>query len=101
MIDDITTNSSTTNNAASESVDSRGIPGWDKVAHLARMLTELEGISVTNKEAHRIKTLWNALDSYDKKTTEVILKSQVQLSQKRTGHTTVQQMRRYVVFSFV
>ena len=51
-----------------------------------------------------INTLWNALDRYDKMATEVILKTQVQLrdhfcNQKKTGHTTVQHMRRHFVFN--
>ena len=94
--------SDATNNTASESVDSRGIPAWDKVAKLAQFLTSQEGMSSSNEKAHMIKTLWNALDPYGNKATEVILKTQVRLrghfcSQKKTCHTTVQQMRRYFV----
>lgn len=76
------------------------------MAKLAQFLTSLEGISTSNEEAHMIKTLWNALDPFDKKATEVILKTQVRLrghfcSQKKTGHTTVQQMRRYFEFNLM
>ena len=83
-------------------MDSRGIPGWEKVAQLARSLLDLDGLSLSNGEAQKIKALWNALDPYDKKATEVMIKSQVQLrghfcSQKNTGNTTREQMRRYII----
>ena len=83
-------------------VDSRGIPGWEKVAQLATALLNLRGLSLSNGEAQEIKTLWNSLDPYDKGVTKVLLKSQVQLSgcfyrQKKMGHTTVEQMRRYII----
>ena len=86
-------------------VDSRGIPGWEKVAQLATALLNLRGLSLSNGEAQEIKTLWNSLDPYDKGVTKVLLKSQVQLRgrfcrQKRTGHTTVEQMRRYIIFVY-
>ena len=76
-------------------VDSRGITGWEKVAQLARSLLDMDGLSLSNGEAQKIKALWNALDPYDKKATEVILKSQVQLR----GHfyTTREQIRRYII----
>ena len=86
-------------------VDSRGIPGWEKVAQLAMALLNLRGLSLSNGEAQEIKTLWNSLDPYDKGVTKVLLKSQVQLRgrfcrQKRTGHATVEQMRRYIIFVY-
>ena len=60
-------------------VDSREIPGWEKVAQLATALLNLKGLSLSNGEAQEIKTLWNSLDPYDKGVTKVLLKSQVQL----------------------
>ena len=47
--------------------------------------------------------MWNSLDPYDKGATKVLLKFQVQLRgrfcmQKRTAHTIVEQMRRYIIF---
>ena len=44
-----------------ESLDSRGIPGWDKVDKLAHALTDLSGLSVTNIQAQEIKTLRRAV----------------------------------------
>ena len=63
------------------------------MAQLAEALLELKGLSLPNDKVQNIKALWNALDPFDKKATEIILKSQVQLrghfcSQKKTGHTT-------------
>ena len=52
-------------------VDSRGIPGWEKVAQLATALLDLRGLSLSNGEAQEVKTLWNSLDPYDKGTTKV------------------------------
>ena len=51
-------------------------------------------------QAERIKALWDALDVFDKRATEVHLRSQQPhlrgrfCSRKRTGHTTTEQMRR-------
>jgi len=91
------------NSTDTGTVDSRGIAGWDKVARLAKVLVELEGLFVSEEEAQRIKTLWEALDSFDKKATNVFLRSPPTLrghfcSEKRTGHTTKEQMRRFVFF---
>ena len=49
-----------------ESLDSHGIPGWDKVDQLARALLDLCGLSVTNIQAASIKTLYADLLEYDK-----------------------------------
>ena len=87
--------------ASSTTVDSRGIPGWEKVAQLAQVLVGLDGLSVSNEEVQKIKALWDDLDPYNKRATEVLLKSQPLnlrghfCGQKRTGHTTTEQMRRY------
>ncbi|XP_065903579.1 uncharacterized protein [Dysidea avara] len=100
------TNESTTNSFATAStitdtgtVDSRGIAGWDKVAQLAEVLVELKGLSVSEEEAQRIKALWDSLDAFDKRVTKVFLRSPPTMrghfcGQKRTGHTTREQMRR-------
>ena len=40
-----------------EAVDSRGIPGWEKVDHLARALLDLEGLCITNAQAKNISPL--------------------------------------------
>ena len=70
------------------------------MAQLAEALLELKGLSLPNDKVQNIKALWNSLDPFDKKATEIILKSQVQLrghlcSQKKIGHTTTEQMKRY------
>ena len=49
-----------------ESLDSRGIPGWDKVDKLAHELIGLSGLSITNAQAQSIKRLYNDLLPYDK-----------------------------------
>ena len=73
------------------------------MAQLAEALLELKGLSLPNDKVQNIKALWNSLDHFDKKATEIILKSQVQLqghlcSQKKIGHTTTEQMKRYIIF---
>ena len=47
-----------------DALDARGIPGWDKVHHLAKVLIDL---SITNSQARNIKELYDALLDYDKK----------------------------------
>ena len=47
-----------------DALDARGIPGWDKVDHLAKAL---KGLSITNSQARNIKELYDALLDYDKK----------------------------------
>ena len=39
----------------------REIARWDKIAQIAQMLVGLEGLSVSEEEAGRIKSLWNSL----------------------------------------
>ena len=41
-----------------EAVDSRGIPGWDEVDHVAQALISLDGICVTNTQAQNIQSLY-------------------------------------------
>ena len=50
-----------------EAVDSTGVVGWDKVDALADALLSLQGLSVTNRQAERIKTLYSQLLEFDKK----------------------------------
>jgi len=63
---------------------------------------ELTGLAVSAAQAEKITALCDALDDYDKRAIEVHLRSQQShlrgrfCSQKRTGHTTREQMRRYV-----
>ncbi|XP_065902068.1 uncharacterized protein [Dysidea avara] len=97
--DNSVTATTTSAGTSTTAIDSRGIPDWEKVAQLAEALLELKGLSLPNDKVQNIKALWNAMDPFDKKATEIILKSQVQLrghfsSQKKTGHTTTEQMKR-------
>ena len=61
---------------------------------------ELRGLGVSTAQAQKIKTLWNALANFDKRATEVHLRSQLPnlrgrfCKLKRSGHTTTEQMRR-------
>ena len=48
-------------------VDSRGVPGWEKVDRLARALLDLKGLCITNAQAQEIKTLYSQLLEYHKK----------------------------------
>lgn len=50
-----------------EAVDSRGIPGWDKVDKLAGALVKLRGLCVTNKQAVEIQQLYHDLHEFDKR----------------------------------
>jgi len=79
--------------------DPRGIPGWEKVAKLATTLFDVTVIAPTTKQAEKIKNLYNAQHAFDKKVIEVRLKLHTLkdrfCSKKRSGHTTIQQMRRY------
>ena len=76
----------------------------DKVGQLAEALVELTGIAMS---VDRIKLLYDALDDYDKRAVEVHLRLQQPnlrgrfSQQKQTGHTTVEQMRRYINNSFI
>ena len=76
----------------------------EKVAQLATALLEVTGIAPTTAQAEQIKNLYNALHAFDKKAIEVRLKLQAHLrgrfcSKKKSGHTTIQQMRRYVCYT--
>ena len=53
--------------SAEDSIDSRGIPGWDRVDKLARALVKLRGLCVTNTQAAEIKQLYHSLLEYDKR----------------------------------
>ena len=61
---------------------------------------DLTGLAVSAAQAQTIKNLWDALDVFDKRATEVHIKSQQPhlrgrfCGRKRTGHTTTEQMRR-------
>jgi hypothetical protein len=39
-------------------MDSRGIPGWESVDHLARVLLDLEDPCITNAQTKEIKALY-------------------------------------------
>jgi hypothetical protein len=50
--------------ADSNSTDSRGIPGWEKVDELSHALLCSKGISLSDKDAHQ---LFEKLDEFYKK----------------------------------
>lgn len=52
---------------SSEALDSQGIPGWDRVDHLARALLNLTGLCVSNSEAEEIRRLFDNLMEFDKR----------------------------------
>ena len=76
------TSRSASNSTKTGTVHLKGIAGWDKVARLAEVLVELEGLSVSEEEVQRIKTLWDALDSFNKKTPNVFLQSPPKLKKR-------------------
>ncbi|XP_065905191.1 uncharacterized protein [Dysidea avara] len=101
---DTTTSNSTEVISSSAAVDTttsdtRGIPGWDKVGNLAKLLTELTGIAVSTHQAGQLKALYDALDDYDKQNIKVHLKTLPQLRgrfcrKKRPGNTHEELMSR-------
>ena len=52
---------------SSDSVDSRGIPGWDRVDKLTAALLKLSGLCVTNAQAAEIQALYRNLLEHDRK----------------------------------
>ena len=52
---------------SSQVLDSRGIPGWNKVEQLARAVLSLKGLSISEDQAKIICSLYDQLDPYDKK----------------------------------
>ena len=97
-----TTTTATTSSGITTTIasDPRGIP---EAGQLAEILMRLTGLAVSAVRVKKIKALCNALDDYNKKATEVHLKSQKPClkgclcSQKQTGHTTRDQMRKYIL----
>ena len=100
------TNAEVTTSATNEgttTIDPRGIPDWEKVGQLAEEFLSLNGIAVSMAQADRLKALYTALETYDKKAIEVHLRSQQPnlrgcfCSQKRSsGHTSREQMRKFI-----
>ena len=50
-----------------EVLDSRGILGWDTVEKLAKALLSLKGLSMSEDQAKVISSLYDQLDSHNKK----------------------------------
>ena len=83
-----------------EALDSKGIPGWDKVDALAKALMSLRGLSVSNVDAENIIQLYNNLDDYNKR--PLVYKSVVRrpptgrfgCKKKQSGHIGVVAMKR-------
>lgn len=81
-----------------ESLDSRGIAGWDKVDHLACSLIGLSGLSVSNPEAKEIKRLYDNLLPYDKEPLRFKphphQPSRGRFARSKGGHVGIDQMKR-------
>lgn len=87
-----------------EASDSRGISGWDKVDALAEALLSLSGMAVTNKQARHIRSLYDALEEFDKRPLTFSPQPSPQKKnqgrfgrskvQRRSGHITVENMKR-------
>ena len=77
------------------------------MGQLAEALVGLTGLAVSAVQAKEIRAFCNALDDYDKRAIEVHLRSQKPClrgrfcSQKCTGHTTREQMRRYIIILYL
>ena len=89
---------------AEEALDSRGIPGWDRVDALAEALLGLSGLSVAGAAAKRILELYQKLEEFDKR--PLIFKPRPQKPPRgrfgrsksyRSGHNTVDNMKRYTL----
>ena len=50
-----------------DSVDSRGVSGWQKVDKLARALLRMDGLSIQASEANEVVQLYDQLEPFDKK----------------------------------
>lgn len=82
----------------SMSVDSRGIPGWDKVDSLPQALITPTGLSISSSQAGRIKELYDNLIDYDKQpiTYKIRLKktSKGKFGRSKSGFVGVDAMKR-------
>ena len=50
-----------------DTLDSRGIPGWDRVGKLARALIGIEGLGIAKSQVLKIQKLYEELHTYDKR----------------------------------
>lgn len=84
-------------------VDSLGIPGWDKVDHLATALLDLKGMCVSASQAAVIKKLYADLTEFDRR--PLVFKPRKANTASRpgrfgkrrfyqSGHTSVDMVRR-------
>ena len=86
----------------SEVLDSRGIPGWDKVEKLAKALLSLKGLSISKEQARNISSLYDQLDSYDKKPLVFIKRyshkatGRFARSRRRVEDASIDYMKRYI-----
>ena len=84
-----------------EAVDSRGIPGWNKVDKLAGALVKLRGLCVTNSQAVEIQQLYHDLHDFDKR--PLVFQPRAQLpprgmfgrKKRENGHIGIDAMQRY------
>ena len=68
-------------------VHSRGIARWDKIAQIAQVLVGLEGLSVSEEEAGRIKSLWDSLQGSIQGARAPFLTSNISLMLKRSKYS--------------
>ncbi len=83
-----------------EAVDSKGLPGWDRVDKLAEALINMEGLFVTNPKAEEVRHLYDNLLEYDKQPLKYHPMYQQNSShgrfarKYRSGHVGVESMKR-------
>lgn len=87
-----------------EALDSRGIPGWDRVDALAEALLGLSGLSVTRAAARTILELYQKLEDFDKRPLTFRPRPQKPPRGRfgrskgyRSGHSTIDNMKRYTL----
>ena len=81
-------------------MDSRGIPGWDKVHRLADALLGLTQLYVTESDAKTIKHLYDDLVDFDKRSLRFqprpLKPSRGRFARsKRSSHVGLDHMKRY------
>ena len=86
-----------------EAVDAKGIPGWDKVDALAEALLAPRGLAITADQARGIRSLFDALDDYDRKPLSFAVQASNRprrgrfarcKQQRRSGFVTMEIMKR-------
>ena len=87
-------------NFVPESMDSRSIPGWDKVSSLAKLLVQSIDLSITQVEASKVVELYERLSDFDKKSLHyyrTFRPSQGRFAGNKSNHVGVEAMKRSFV----